>query len=58
MLMGGDSMRQPGEEPLSAHNSSPEVGGHSFIDKLLFNNRLPRESEIFMVKDQDFFQIN
>lgn len=56
MLVGRDSVRQSGEEPLSAHNSSPEVGGHSFIDKLLFNNRLPRESEAFLVKDQDFFK--
>lgn len=55
--MGRDSRRQSGEEPLSAHNSRPEVGGHSLIDKLLFNNRLPRESELFLVKDQDFFQI-
>lgn len=40
-----------------SHNSSPEAGGHSSIDKLLFNNRLPRDSEVFLVEDQDFFQI-
>lgn len=57
MLMGRDSMRHFGEGPLSAHNSSPEAGGHSSIDKLLFNNRLPRDSEVFLVEDQDFFQI-
>jgi len=50
-------MRQSGEEPLSIHNSSPEVGGYSLIDKFLFNNRVPRESEVFLLKDQDFFQI-
>lgn len=56
-LMGRDSMRQSGEEPLSAPNSSPQVGGHSLIAELLFNSRLPRESEVFLVKAQDFLQI-
>lgn len=56
-LMGRDSMRESGEEPLSAPNSNPEVGGHSLIAELLFKNGLPRESEVLLVKDQDFFQI-